>query len=140
MSYNTDFICTYKQMDDEFGQDCLYRIQLLQAFGLENWDEDKVNIIMDETFSKLKDIALFIEIIEKAKINPDMNNLITLICDDIAFTELNNELNNEPNRNKLVFELLFKYEFFDLFHKCISEQLRDGSVKESTKNIIFNLL
>jgi hypothetical protein len=136
MSYNTDFICTYKQMDDEFSQDYLYRVQLLQAFGLDDWDDDKVNIIMNETYCKIKDVALFIEIIEKAKQNSEISNLISLICDDIAYSELN----DESNKDKLVFELLFKYEFFDIMHKCISEQLRNGSVKESTKNMILYLL
>ena len=42
--YNTDFRCTYQinaDEDDEISDD-LYRSQLLQAFGLEHWNNEEV--------------------------------------------------------------------------------------------------
>ena len=127
--YVTDFICTYKLMDDEFSQDYLYRVQLLQAFGMEKWDDDKINVITNDTFNKIKDTDIFREIIETAKKNKDMMTVMALIC-----TEDNIE------QDELVFELLFKYEFFDMTHKCLCEQLRGGSVCETTKDVILNVL
>jgi hypothetical protein len=129
MSYQTDFICTYKLMEDEFSQDYLYRVQLLQAFGLERWDDDKINIITNDTFNKIKDTDLFREIIETAKKNKEMINILTLIS-----------VEDHINEDELVFELLFKYEFFDMTHKCLCEQLRDGSVCETTKDVLLNVL
>ena len=41
--YQTDFICTYKNIDDSSEQEDLYRIQLLQAFDIDMWDDDEVN-------------------------------------------------------------------------------------------------
>ena len=119
-------------MDDEFGQDYLYKIQLLQAFGLNEWDDDKVNDIIYDTYTEIKDINVFRDIIESAKKNKEMINLLALICEE--------DENESIDRNKLVFELLFKYEFFDLIHKCLSEHFREGRVKESTKELLVNLL
>jgi|688.fasta_scaffold173606_2 hypothetical protein len=133
MSYQTDFICTYKLMEDEFSQDYLYRVQLLQAFGMERWNDENINVITNDTFNIIKDTEIFREIIETAKQNKDMINILTLIC--------NENINNETiNQDELVFELLFKYEFFDLTHKCLCEQLRCGRVCESTKDVLLNVL
>jgi hypothetical protein len=138
MSYVTDFICTYKLMDDEFGQDYLYRAQLLQAFGLDKWDEDEVSIIMDNTYTKIKAITVFRELFEAARKNKEIDSLIKLIYAELgqAHDELgqaHEELGQAHDDNKLVFELLFKYEFFDMTHKCLSEYLREGRVKEETR-------
>jgi hypothetical protein len=130
MSYQTDFICTYKLMEDEFSQDYLYRVQLLQAFGLERWDDDKINIITNDTFNKIKYTDIFREIIETANKNKEMTTLLTILCNE----------DNNINQDELVFELLFKYEFFDLTHKCLCEQLRDGRVCETTKDALLNVL
>jgi len=130
MSYQTDFICTYKLMEDEFSQDYLYRVQLLQAFGLERWDDDKINVITNDTFNKIKDTDIFREIIETAKKNKEMTTLLTILCNE----------DNNINQDELVFELLFKYEFFDMTHICLCEQLRDGSVCETTKDVLLNVL
>ena len=120
-------------MDDEFGQDYLYRAQLLQAFDLEHWNDDKVNSIMEETFSKIKDVILFREIIETAKANKDINDLLKIICLEV-------ELSDETCKDKLVFELLFKYEYFDLTHKCLCEQFRNGRIRDSTHTVLINKL
>ena len=37
--YDSSFLCTYKNIDD----DDLYRIQILQAFKLSNWDDKLIN-------------------------------------------------------------------------------------------------
>ena len=117
-------------MDDEFSQDCLYKSQLLQAFGLEHWNDEKVTVIMEDIYSKIIKVTVFNEIIEQAKKNKEIVNLIGLLCND----------SEEGDNSKLVFELLFRYDFFDLIHKCLSEYLREGRVKESTKDFIIRLL
>ena len=54
--YQTDFICTYKLMDEEFSRNQLYRIQLMQAFNLEECDDDIVNKIIKSLYIKF-DVA-----------------------------------------------------------------------------------
>ena len=65
--YQTDFICTYKHMDEEFTDD-LYQIQILQAFNLEKWDDTVINNLCFELYILLtKSDTIFRDIIEKAK-------------------------------------------------------------------------
>lgn len=130
--YKTDFICTYKLMDDEFGQDYLYKIQLLQACGLDKWYDDKVNIVISDTFNKIVDIDVFREIIDKAKKNNKINTSLLNI--------INNEIISDTQLNKLVFELLFNYDFFDLLHRCLCEQLTNSRVCDYTRDLLLNNL
>ena len=53
--YQTDFICTYKLMEDEFSRNQLYRIQVVQAFNLEVCDDDIVNKIIKSFFIDFPD-------------------------------------------------------------------------------------
>ena len=41
--YNADFICTYKQMDNDDDRNLMYQIQLLQAFGMYHFNENEIN-------------------------------------------------------------------------------------------------
>ena len=137
MSYQTDFVCTYKQMSDEISQETLYRIQLLQALGLETWDDEKVIVILNNTYDKIKDITVFRNIFKKAKKNKDLEFLLALIC---ASTNENIKEEVDDCNDKLVFQLLFKYEYFDLFHRCLSEQLRNGRVEDKIVGSIIDIL
>ena len=40
--YQADFICTYKLMDDEDDKNTLYQFQLLQAFDMIQWNDDRI--------------------------------------------------------------------------------------------------
>jgi hypothetical protein len=119
-------------MDDEFGQDYLYKIQLLQACGLDKWYDDKVNIVISDTFNKIVDIDVFREIIDKAKKNNKINTSLLNI--------INNEIISDTQLNKLVFELLFNYDFFDLLHRCLCEQLTNSRVCDYTRDLLLNNL
>jgi hypothetical protein len=140
-------------MDDENSQEFLYRIQLLQALGLESWNDEDVNVVMNNTYDKIKDISVFREIIEKAKISKDLEFLLALICSDTSNADTSNADTSGAdtsgadtstcdaiNVDKLVFELLFKYEYFDVFHKCLSEQLRHGRVQDKTVRTMIDIL
>lgn len=115
MKYQTDFVCTYKLMDNPEDQDQLYRIQLLQAFDLQTWNEEVINDILMELFSKLNSNADFKNIIEKAKENKE-------------FLEIFERLNIANVDDDLVFTMLFKYEYFDLLHSCIADILMFDAV------------
>jgi hypothetical protein len=42
--------------------------------------------------------------------------------------------------DKIIFALLFTYDYFDLFHKCIGEYLRTGKVSlNSLENLMIKL-
>ena len=62
--YNTTFLCTYKLHDDEDDQDTIYRHEYLYAFGLKEYDSDKIMKTLEYIYNKLEDNVDFIEILE----------------------------------------------------------------------------
>lgn len=127
--YQTDFICTYKHMDEEFTDD-LYQIQILQAFNLEKWDDTVINNLCFELYILLtKSDTIFRDIIEKAKKNRDIKNIYESVIDK-----------EDEDTDKIIFTLLFTYHYFDLFHKCICEYMRNGKVSLQTlENLLIKL-
>ena len=53
--YCADFICTYKLIEKESESEHLYRIQFLQAFQSENWNDDIINDKMKDLYENIKD-------------------------------------------------------------------------------------
>ena len=116
-------------MDDEFTDD-LYQIQILQAFNLEKWDDNVINNQCFELYTLLtKSDTIFRDIIERAKKNIDITNIYDSVIDK-----------DDENDDKIIFTLLFTYDYFDLFHKCICEYFRNGVISLKTlENIMINL-
>ena len=129
LNYQTDFICTYKLMDEEFTDD-LYKIQILQAFNLEKWDDNLVNSLCFELYTLLtKSDIIFRDIIEKAKKNINIKNIHDIVIEDSI-----------DDDDKIIFALLFTYDYFDLFHKCICEYMRNGEISLKTlENLMLKL-
>ena len=128
--YQTDFLCTYKLVDDNY-TDYLYRIQLMQAFNINTWDDIIVNNVCNKLYETLIKNEMFRDIVEKASKTKDIKEIYDYI------TSLEN-IDNE--KQKIIFSLLFKYEYFDLIHHCIIEQFNNGYVRENTINMIMNKL
>ena len=100
--YCTDFICTYQNHEDEDEQEDIYRSQFLQAFELEEWDDDIINKMVAELFDKIKEMKDFEVIFEKLKNSKENMFFILMMGDD----------------NLTLFKLLFKFELFHITH-CI---------------------
>ena len=116
--YIYDFICTYKMMDDDDDRNDLYRIQILQAFGLHCYDDAALNKKIEELYyhMKEKECAQLKEIIEESyKVNQHI-----CVCDMLVFT------------------FLFSYDYFDLFHKCLIDFFTHGRISEETKNNLID--
>lgn len=145
LMYQTDFICTYKLMDEEFTDD-LYKIQLLQAFNLEKWDDALINNLCYELYILLmKPDTIFRDIIEKGKQNRDIKNIYDSIIQEEHtkqddHTKGEEHAKGEDDHDSIIFALLFTYDFFDLFHKCICEYFRNGVISLKTlENIMIKL-
>lgn len=109
--YHADFICTYKLMDNDDDRNDLYQIQLLQAFGMCNFDENEMSEKTLQLYHQVKDLVEVKEILEEGlKANPQIH-----LC------------------NVLMFMCLFSYQFFDLFHKCLIDYFTTGSILEESK-------
>lgn len=118
--YQADFICTYKLMDNDSDQEQMYRIQLLQAFDLNEWNDASINTTINDLYAKLNDLPIFKEIFKKAREN-------TYIMEMLDLLRLNGEENLDDD---IIFHLLFKFEFFDLLHRCIVDYLLNNTIHE----------
>ena len=94
--YCKDFITTYKNIDDYQTSLSLYQTQIIQAFNLETFDEDKISNKINEIESELEN-------------NIHINNIKNKLLE-----KYNNSFLNKNN----IFTLLFGYEYFSQFHKC----------------------
>jgi hypothetical protein len=103
--YNTTFLCTYKLHDDEDDQDTIYRHEYLYAFGLKEYDSDKIMETLEYIYEKLKTNADFIEILESH---------LHYIRD-----------NNNNKNHEIVLQFLFSFHTFYLFHPCLTHLLSD---------------
>ena len=121
--YDSSFLCTYKNIDD----DDLYRIQFLQAFKLDNWDDKLINSTRNKLFLLVKD--QFVDILK------DMKKKKHILSHALFF------LGENPNDFDL-FSLLFCMDTFQEFHKCLCDFLNIGNIQdENLKNlnyILFN--
>ena len=121
--YNTEFVCTYKLHEEE-DQDDMYRVQLLQAYNLEKWDDKIINNTMTTLFNKYNTNSDFKEIIDKAKESEKLSNIKTYIGDD----------------PQTLFNGLFQYELFDLIHLCMCDLEKSSTISEINKNKLLNNL
>jgi hypothetical protein len=105
-------------MDNDDDRNDLYKIQLLQAFGLHNFNEQEMSERMLQLYNHVKDCNQINEIIEegiKANSQVKMCNFIMFMC-------------------------LFSYQFFDLFHKCLIDYFTTGSILEQSKFDIIDTI
>ena len=110
-------------MDDQEAQDQLYRIQLQQAFNLEQWDDAKINSILEELLPTLLSSSNdFKKIFDKAKEN---KNIVEVLTNTGLLDE-----DNENSNDDIIFKMLFTYDYFDLVHWCLCNYLRNGHVKQ----------
>ena len=126
MNYQFDFVCTYKSMDTLEDQEQLYRIQLLQAFELENCNEFEINDTIIELFSILYLNDDFKAIIKKARINDNIVKMAETLNMECA----------EDN----IFTVLFNYDYFDLLHSCIGDIFMNKVIHPTHLTNIMNAL
>lgn len=115
--YDTSFYCTYKLMDSDEDKNTMYQLQLLDAFGLKKYDDDKINEEITLIHSKIKECPQFKEICKACSANENfkdfkMDEFIMLIC-------------------------FFSFDTFDLFHKCLVDFfIHDYILEDATKNMV----
>lgn len=95
--YIKDFITTYKSIDDYNLSFALYQVQLLQAFNIKSYDDNKI-------LNEVK--KLEIELYNNVSFLQTKNNLLENYKDNLIFN------------NDNIIMLFFSYDFFDQFHKC----------------------
>lgn len=103
--YNTKLVCTYKEKDDGETDD-LYRKEMLLAFYLDDFDDDKINLDINQLYNILKN-------------NEDLLNCMKKMAIQFMSEDLLVGLMG-----------LFSYDYFYLLHPCICEMIEQNSISE----------
>ena len=111
-----NYLFTYKMItednEEEKGlKEMLYKIQLLQIFGLNELDEDVMNNKMNSLYESIKNEPFIAELLED---NPYKINFFN---------------------NELLFRTFFSYDFLDLFHKCLYNHFNQLPMEESINKL-----
>ena len=121
VNYNSDFICTYKLLehdDDDDSCDLCYQTQLLQALNMKMFDDFIIQKNIEALYFFLKDYSEIIGILMLLK-EKYINSTMAFFIEN----------------NITLFQLLFSYNYFDIFHKCLSQYVRE---KTQTVDLIIN--
>lgn len=121
--YNTDFVCTYKQHDDE-DQDDIYRIQLLQVYNLHTWDDTVINNTITSIFNKYVDNLDMKDIVNKGRDSDKFSNIKTYIGDD----------------DLTIFKGFFQFDLFHQIHLCICDLEKTLEISPLNKSNLINNL
>ena len=108
INYNSNFVTTYKTFDKQNYATLCYQIQILQAFNMKKYD---INILQEN----IKNLYYLL------KNNIIINKIL------VALEKNNNYFFEIPQENKdmFFFQLLFSYDYFDIFHKCFTNYLNN---------------
>ena len=115
--YDISFYCTYKMMDSDEDKTAMYQYQLLDAFGLKEYDSNKINVEVMSIYNKIKNCPQFKEICEACGTNEQFKDF--------------------KNDEVIMFICFFSFDTFDLFHKCLVDFfIHDYILEDATKNMV----
>lgn len=118
--YNTKLKCTYNtpeifletdevsEADKKFIRDVIYRQELLNIFGIEEYNDAEINKAIYELYENIRDCVQLKE----------------------CMIKLSNNFMSTDEKVGLI--VLFSYDYLYLTHDCICEHLETGIIKEAT--------
>lgn len=62
--YIADFVCTYNLLDEYESSFWLYQIQILQAFNLEQFDDEKINQVTRQVYERYRENPYIVDILQ----------------------------------------------------------------------------
>ena len=128
INYDCEFLCTYKLHSDDDDKNLCYQLQLLQALKITNYD----SMILATHIDK---IGLFLQN------NTELEAILLLLKEKYKDTNIAYMIDGNA-----LFQLLFSYEYFDIFHKCLCKYIdarkndRKNEVKTETSKNYFDEL
>lgn len=128
-NYITDFVCTYKNIEDTNESNILFRSQYLQAFNLDFFDINVINEICEKLFNLMQ------------KHQEDkLNNLLAILYNKHAIQLLPFSFKKNTYSNLFTFQILFSYDYFDLFHKCLIDLINNNFISDNNYSNLINLM
>ena len=127
--YNTKFVCTYNTSDiffeydnitdeeKEFIRDAIYRQELLNILGMEDYNEKEMDRAINELYERIKE-------------NKELKECMLKLASNFMSID-----------ETFGLMILFAYDYMQLTHICISEFLETGKILETNmfklKSIVF---
>jgi hypothetical protein len=135
MVYNSKHICSYQYYDSKFkdyipknlttteeveecddSADLIYKSDILQAFNLTEYDDDKIEQEMINLFDMLKNNEKMVECMKKLAHR--------FVTEELEFGMM----------------LLFSYDTFYITHLCVCDIIEKGEPNEENINILNKLI
>lgn len=119
--YKYDIVPTYKMIEDTDDQDSLFRIQFLQAFGIDDceYHPEIVSAVIDDLYERYRENLGIRSILEahplyqaQTQANDDGDRNDDGDGDD-------HHGNPANDNSEMIFCMMFSFQLFDLFHMCL---------------------
>lgn len=107
--YDSGFLCTYQHIEDPVESDLCYKMQFLQAFGLDG-EYDSVKIDQVTT-------ALFKELGEDSSFKQLIRGIREKMAKRMSIVGFLNGSQEDETTDADVFCFVFSYEYFYRFHR-----------------------
>tara|TARA_B110000003_G_scaffold107702_1_gene110184 strand:- start:9342 stop:9704 length:363 start_codon:yes stop_codon:yes gene_type:complete len=118
--YNYNHDVSYKHLEDN-ASNTAYRKAFLTVNNTTDWSTDAIGSIQDDIYEKFQNNEKFINILTKAK--KTYQKTIPIDMD-----------------NKMVLVLLFEYNSFECFHKCLKDLFNNKDISNENFTEMLNLL
>lgn len=131
INYNNKFITTYKSFNEDYYSDLCYKIQLLQAFNMNKYDEFILQKNIQKAYYFLREEDKIKKIIQVLSKNKQLE----------IFKSFENDLNKDT-KDLFYFQILFSFQYFDLFHKFLCNffkkniNLRENELNKNLEELI----
>jgi len=156
--YQYDIIPTYKMIEDPDDQDTLFRIQFLQAFGITNdeYHPEIVSAVINDLYERYKDNVGIREILES---HPLYDSGMVVESQDTINNNDDDDDNDDDehetpslspsppqyggrfvskeNNIEMIFCMMFSFQLFDLFHRCIRHAKHGEEIPQNLRDEII---
>jgi hypothetical protein len=137
--YNYDLVPTYKMIEDPDDQDSLFRIQFLQAFGIndDEYHPDIISAVIDDLYERFRENNGIRDILEAhplyhshdtTSLSPSDEADTDTETDADADTETKCKCIHLNDNSEMIFCMMFSFQLFDLFHTCIRHAKRKEEI------------
>jgi len=142
--YNYDLVPTYKMIEDLDDQDTLFRIQFLQAFGItdDEYHPDIVSAVINDLYERYIQHSGIRELIEAHPLyNSNVGGVQTDEDEDAAVSEgstsTSNTISSPLNNAEMIFCMMFSFQLFELFHKCLRHAKHEEEIPHPLRDEII---
>ena len=146
--YNYDLVPTYKMIEDLDDQDTLFRIQFLQAFGItdDEYHPEIVSAIINDLYERYIHHAGIRHLIEAHPLYNSNVGGVQTDEDDVGgsgegststSTFTTKTISSPLNNAEMIFCMMFSFQLFDLFHKCLRHAKHGEDIPQEIRDEII---